>query len=156
MSLACLPTLSPANPGASCVTLQGLSPYLLTSQYLTKTNPGYIFKPYAGVWKRIAIVRCVLWGYWSGIIAQNRLQWSERRQVEQQGGCLRNADDSWWCLSWGSSDAGGGKHWRTDSLKGDRTRGMLTWLGATVGGKEDLKMVVSFWIPVWLRCYLLN
>ena len=140
MFLACLPTLSPANPGASCVTLQGLPPYPLTSQYLTKTNLGYIFIPFVGVWKRTAIVRCILWGDWSGIIVQNRLQWSERRQEEQLGGCCRNVDDSWWCLSGGSSGAGGGKHWRTDSLKGDRTKGMLTWLGATGGGKEDLKI----------------
>ena len=84
MFLACLPTLSPANPGASCVTLQGLPPYPLTSQYLTKTNLGYIFIPFVGVWKRTAIVRCILWGDWSGIIVQNRLQWSERR-LEEQG-----------------------------------------------------------------------
>lgn len=95
VSLACLPTLSPANPGASCVILQGLSPYLLTSQHLTRTNPGCIFILYAGVWKRAAMVRRVLRGTWPGIIVQNRLQCSERRQEEPLGSCCRNADGSW-------------------------------------------------------------
>ena len=95
VSLACLSTLSPASPGASCVILQGLSTYLSTSQYLTRTNPGCIFILYAGVRKRTAMIRRVLWGAWPGILVQNRLQCSERRQGEPLGGCYRNADDRW-------------------------------------------------------------